>query len=396
MNRYLKIVENQENTIKSITSKFSNTCFFNKYFGKEIDEEELNLLDVVIFVLYIEERQISGIDLYLRYLEHKNNIISDKFQFNNFEKLMLLINIQYLVLKFENFKLIKFCDLPIDSPFIESEKLFFDIIKKLNENSALYFCYLQINSSSGLDYISSNTWFKIKFIPLNKIKAHLLYIRHPFFFIYEKADNKEAFVNPYNLIINFNVHPDTGYHYINSIENEPDDDNMIKILFLKFHESAHSKFECGMKFGSSPRYLLNFELKMLDSHYDSIADSARGEELPESLKKGINIGEEGYAIEMFLYESIIKTDLLLKSLKGLKPFNNVNLYIGNNFKDLNDIFKNLIEKQIKNLDYSEKYKQIKDIKARYIKTKINSNVVNEEEEKTPLYFFQNFPIEANY
>ena len=171
---------------------------------------------------------------------------------------------------------------------------------------------------------------------------------------------------------------------------------MIKILFLKFHESAHSKFECGMKFGSSPRYLLNFELKMLDSHYDSIAEYKRGEELPESLKKGINIGEEGYAIEMFLYESIIKTDLLLKSLKGLKPFNNVNLYIGNNFKDLNDIIKSLIEKQIKNLDYSEKNEQIKDIKARNIKTKINSNVINEEEEKTPLYFFQNFPIEANY
>ena len=82
--------------------------------------------------------------------------------------------------------MIKFCDLEINSPFIESEKLFFDIIKKLNENSALYFCYLQINSSSGLDYISSFTWFKIKFIPLIKIKAHLLYIRHPFFLFMKK------------------------------------------------------------------------------------------------------------------------------------------------------------------------------------------------------------------
>ena len=397
---YLKIVENQENTIKSITSKFSNTCFFNKYYGKKIDEEELNLLDLVIFVLYIEERGISGINLYSRYLEHKNNIISDKFQFNNFEKLMLLINIQYLVLYFENFKMIKFCDLEINSPFIESEKLFFDIIKKLNENSALYFCYLQINSSSGLDYISSNTWFKIKFIPLNKIKAHLLYIRHPFFFIYEKADNKEAFVNPYNLIINFNVHPDTGYHYINSIENEPDDDNMIKILFLKFHESAHSKFECGMKYDmESPRYLLNFELKMLDSHYDSIAQYKRGgEELPNSLKKGINVGEEGYAIEIFLYESIVKTDYLLKYLKDLKQFNNVNLYIGDNFKDLNDIFHKLIAKHAKTKDYPKKNVQIEEIKARNIKTKLN--VMNKEDhkekKKTPLYFFKNFPIEANY
>ena len=293
---------------------------------------------------------------------------------------MLLINIQYLVLYFENFKMIKFCDLEINSPFIESEKLFFDIIKKLNENSALYFCYLQINSSSGLDYISSNTWFKIKFIPLNKIKAHLLYIRHPFFFIYEKADNKEAFVNPYNLIINFNVHPDTGYNYINSVENEPDDDNMIKILFLKIHESAHSKFECGMKYDTSPRYLLNFELKMLDSHYDSIAQyKRRAKELPNSLKKGINVGGEGYAIEMFLYESIVKTDYLLKYLKDLKQFNNVNLYIGDNFKDLNDIFHKLIAKHAKTKDYPKKNVQIEEIKARNIKTKLN--VMNKEDHK---------------
>ena len=154
---YCKLVENQKNTVKSILKKFSDTCFFNKYYGKDIDENILYLLDLVIFVLFMEERKESGVNLYLKYLEHKNKIISDKFQFNNFEKLMLLINIQYLVLKFENFKLIKFCDLQINSPFIESEKLFFDIIKKLDENSALYFCYLQINSSSGLDYISSNT-----------------------------------------------------------------------------------------------------------------------------------------------------------------------------------------------------------------------------------------------
>ena len=127
------------------------------------------------------------------------------------------------------------------------------------------------------------------------------------------------------MIVNFNTHICVGYNYIKNLENEVDDDNMIKILFLKFHESAHSKFECGIKFDSSPRYFLNFELEKLDSHYDTIAEYKKGAELPNSDKKGINIGEESYVIEMFLYESIVKTDLFLKSLHGLKQFNNVNL-----------------------------------------------------------------------
>ena len=385
--KYKKLVENKEDTIKSILKKFSETCFFNKYYGKKIDEKEFSLLDSVIFVIYIEEKNLPGINKYLRYLEYKNNIISDKF--NNFEKLMLLINIQYLIRKFYNFKLIKFYDLPINSPFIESEKLFFDIIKKLNENSALYFFYLQIYSLSGLDYISSNNWHKIKFIPLNKIKAHLLYSRHKFFFIYERVDNKATFLNHNNLITNFNVHMNVGFNYIKNIEYEPDDDNMIKIFFLKLHESAYSKFDCGMKLGTYPRYFLNCELKMLDSHYDSIAEYKKIGEFPNSKKKGINFGEGGFAMDMFLYESISKIDLLFKSLYDLKQFNNVNLYVGNNFKDLNDIFENLIKRQIIIKDYFKK--------EEIIKTKMNSNAKNvKEEKKTPLYFFNNFPIEANY
>ena len=95
---------------------------------------------------------------------------------------MLIINIQKLLLKVGDFKLVKLYNLPINSPFVESEKLIFDIIKKLNENSALYFFYLQINSLSGMDFISLDTWFKIKFIPITQIKAHLLNTRHPFFF----------------------------------------------------------------------------------------------------------------------------------------------------------------------------------------------------------------------
>ena len=63
---------------------------------------------------------------------------------------------------------------------------------------------------------------------------------------------------------------------------------------------------------------------------------------------------------MFLYESIVKTDYLLKYLKDLKQFNNVNLYIGNNFKDLNDIFHNL--KCILEMDQLSLYFQILNVR----------------------------------
>ena len=136
-----------------------------------------------------------------------------------------------------------------------------------------------------MDYISLDNWFKIKFIPVTQIKAHLLNIRHPFFFIFKKNDEKGAFVNPQNLIMNFNVHPGVGYNYINNLETEIDDDNTVRIFFLKLHECVHSKFDSSMKMDSSPIYLLNADLKKLDYHYDTIAMFKKGGELTEKKRR---------------------------------------------------------------------------------------------------------------
>ncbi len=100
---------------------------------------------------------------------------------------------------------------------------------------------------------------------------------------------------------------------------------------------------------------------------------------------------------MFLYDSIIKTDYLLKKLHDLKQFKNINLYIQNNFKELNDIFTNLIKDQIKfdNYAYNQKDSNIQEIKARNINKKIKIDN-NKRIKKTPIYFFKNYPLEANY
>ena len=394
---YDKLVKNKETIVKSIIEKFHQTFYFNKYYGKEISNETFELIDLIIFVSFMEAKGMAGINFYVDYLDKKNNIFSNENEFNNFEKLMLIINIQEYVLKVVDFKLVKLYDLPFESPFVESEKLILDIFKKLNENSALYFCYLQINSSSGKDYISSNSWFKIKYIPLAKIKEHLICTRFPFFFLYKKDDNKGAFVNPQNLIINFNTNPEVGYNYMKNVELEKNDDNTIRMLFLKFHESSHSKFDCTKVNDSSPRYALNFELEQLDSQYDLITEFKRGAELPPSEKRGDDIGEEGYALEMFLYGSIVKTEYLLKLFHDLKEFNNVDLYIQNNFVALNNMIKNKITEQLVNNDYNKKELKIKEIKARNIKTEKSQKKIEDEGiKKTPLYFFKKYPFEANY
>ena len=394
------IVRNKNSLIKSIIEKISGTNYFNKYFDKKINKEILDLFDSSIFIQFAEERGLEGINFFIDYLNYKKNLFSVKFEFNNFEKLMILINLKDLILNAEYYEFKKLYDLPHTSPFIESEKIFLDIIKNINENSGLYFLYLQINSSSGLDYNSLQTWFKIKYIPLIKIKAHLIFNRYLFFFTFKKDDNPGAFVNPQNLIINFNIYRKMGYYFNENLENEKNINNTVKVLFYKFHESAHSKLDCGIKnslSSCSPRYMLNLDLKPLDTYHDKIVKFKKGRELKECEKKGIDIGEEGYGLEMFLYNSFILTDILLKSTVNLKEFTNVNLYAKDNFKELNALFVNLITNIIGTKSYKKEKKRFNNIKTMDIRktdmTRINNN---EDIKKTPIYFFNNYPFEFRY
>ena len=399
--------EKDQKIIGNILNILNNTAFFNKYFNKNINESDLDLLDTAIFIRFNEGKKNSTILSFIFYFEMKYSIFSKNRELNNFQKLLIMINIQYFFYKFEEpeIQFFNLFDLPKDSPFIESEKLFFDIVKKLKTDSALYFFYLQINSSSGIDYTSLDTWYKIKFIPLSKIKAHLMYTRHPFFFIYKISDRKSAFVNPQNLIINFSCSRDVGYFYKKSFVNlvsKKNVDNTARILFLKFHESAHSKFECGKYSDVSPRYFLNIELEKLDSHYDSIISYKLGKKLTDSEKKGNDIGEEGYAIEMFIFGNIIKTDYLLTEFRKLIDFLKTDLYLEKNFEKINNLFSNyLIRSNMENIKkYNDSEENINQMKSRNIdidiETKRDNIKKNKKIIKNAIYFFNNYPLEANY
>ena len=60
----------------------------------------------------------------------------------------------------------------------------------------------------------------------------------------------------------------------------------------------------------------------------------KGKNQDDFKKLGEGVGEEGYAIEMFIYDDIAKTDNLLISRVDLKNFYQSELYSGNNFDKL--------------------------------------------------------------
>ena len=92
---------------------------------------------------------------------------------------------------------------------------------------------------------------------------------------------------------------------------------------------------------------------------------------------------------MFLYDNIIKTDFLLKYLHDLGQILNVNLYIKENFNELNNLFSNYITEHLI-LQVYKKRGENKKIKTRNLNTDINYKINNINEKKksgkTPNYF----------
>jgi len=336
-----KIKDIKDETINNVVDKISHEYYFIKYYNSNIDNNLIELIEAGFFIEYLRlnaKVQKNAVKLFKEYIKRKKELLKNEEKFNNFEKLMILVSLHNLILKDYDVSLIRLCDLPITSPFVASEKIYLDIIKEINEKSCLYFYYLQINSSSGIDFVSSNTWYQIKYIPLIEIKAHLIYSRFRFFFTYNKFDKEPAFVDLQTLIKNYNVSEiPTGYDYENNLELEESINNSVKLLFYKLHENSHSKCYCKVKKLFSPRYLYNFDLKVLDCHYDTIMEYKKGKNQDNFKKLGEGVGEEGYAIEMFIYDDIAKTDNLLVSSVDLKNFYNSELYSGNNFDKLKEL-----------------------------------------------------------
>ena len=337
---YNTILGQDESLIKGIIEKITSDHYFIKYYGKNINNDLIKLIEVGFFMEYCHLRGENGVELYWEYIDEKSKALTSEYEFNNFQKLMILVSLHRLLLNNDNIKLLRLYDLPKSSPFVESEKIFLDIINELNTESCLYFFYLQINSPSGTEYTSFTSWYQIKYIPLIEIKAHLIYNRFRFFFTYKNKCSEPAFVNLQTLVQNYNTSKIIScFRYKKSLEIENNIDNTGKLLIYKLHENSHSKYNCKLNMDNSPpRYLYSYKLDILDSHYDTILDYKSGNNAKNSYKYGEEIGEEGYAIELYLYGDYTKTDLLLNLNGGkLENFCDSKLYSGNNFEALNKL-----------------------------------------------------------
>ena len=326
--RYQNLMEAGFNKLNknNIRKKMYNTCYFVKYFDKEPTNEEINIIELVILLHFIDDYSITKA---YNYIIEKNKIFNGFFEFSHKEKLFILLTIYLNVEKNLKSKFHKLYDLSSQSSFLQSEILYKNIIMNLTYDSSLYFLYLQLNSNCDIDMISSNSWFKIKKIPLIDIQTHLLSELSPYFFTFNSKSPK-AFTNPQTLLKNYNENPDVGYIYYNNLVDSVMINNTMKIFFIKFHEESHCKLKGGFIMKNSARFLLNYDLKVIDSHYDTIKkDIAKDES-----NLGETIGEGGYAAEIYIFDSYQIINQILLSKENLEELSDIKLYTGTNFSDL--------------------------------------------------------------
>jgi len=446
--------EDDINTIDFCYRVFSNNCNNFKInndkiqnlmtiIGKDNIEKIIKILDKFIYMpFYIiykeknpEEKMIEAIKkcCILKLLFHKYELIdyeliSNKVNFfiqkeneyqnirdNKVKMFAIIDTFKYLLTiedkkDFDNFSfnIKNMEDLPVDSPFIESEIKFREIITSLKEDSKLSFLFLQLNSGAGNDLLSSKTFYQLKMIPLISIKNHLLNNFSSYFYIYNISSFKDlAFTNPqtnlkgYNEICLKKGEEDITLHQSNL--------NTVKLLFLKLHENCHSKFSGNYNFELSPqiayktnlskffndkalsigiigkslnyrykKYLFKFPLLNQDENKELCEDENYtqiiyhylediGDEIEEKYNEK-NEGESGAIMEYYLSNNLFCTNGIVMYQGDLNKLLNVDLYIGKSLLSL----KRIIERKIK-IVYNKKSELINKIASyRNYKSKYKS------------------------
>ena len=264
-----------------------------------------------------------------------------------------------------NYRFRSFYDLPENSPYIQSELFYRKTVSQLNYNSNLSFLFLQLNSGSGKDYLTNAQHYKIKLIPLIEIKYHLLQeYFYTYFFTYNSNNKIMALNNVNTLILSFNESKDIGYTEPHKLTEISDENNMIKLAFLKFKEHAHIKFNDNYTEKLDPRYLLSGDFKLIDNKFG---------DKKEEKGQFFHSGESGNALEYFIFNDYFTLDKLMKSKEELTPLNNINLLTQNNFDEL----RKLAEELTKNVQLDFSYNQsthINEIIKKYdekIRTSVN-------------------------
>lgn len=294
-------------------------CFFIKYYDEEPKMEEINNIDSIILLKFLD---IKRIDKAYNYIKQKNEIFKKPFEFTLKEKLFISLNIYCNIYKdIDEAKLIKLYSLPKESPYVQSELKYRDLIMNLTYDSCLYFFYLQLISNCDVDIISSRIWYKIKKISLNEIQSHLLSHFSPYFFSFY-SKHPAAFTNPQTLLKTYNESRDIGYLSLNNFAETISLENTIKLFFIKIFEGSQYEYKHGFNTNNSGRYLLNYDLKVIDCQSDN--------------------RKECYIAEIYIFGGNKIFDELLSSSESLESLSNMGLYTDPNF----DILRNELTTKI--------------------------------------------------
>ena len=369
---------NKETDINSdlriINMKFNYNPFYIWYFDKkDITLEELNMTEYLCYLNLILLGDNKFLDRIQNLNEEKNKIFNKYSYLTNKDKSLILINLLTNEKKNKsNYQFKSFYDLPIHSPYIQSELFFRKTVSQLNDNSSLSFLFLQLNSGSGEDYLTKAEHYKIRMIPLIEIKYHLLKkFFYTYFFTFNSNNNIMALSNVHTQILSFNESVDIGYWRPKRLSELSSQNNMIKLAFLKFHEYAHTKFHGNFENKMEPRFLLDANFQLIDNkkRKNSDLDSP-------------NAGESGNALEYFIFQDYTTLDKLMNSKEDLSPLNDSTLLIQDNFDKLRektvDLIKNveLTTPYDKTNELSKKYKKYKEkaLNSKNFKSKKNSEI----------------------
>ena len=133
--------------------------------------------------------------------------------------------------------------------------------------------------------------------------------------------------------------------------------------------------------------MYNYNLEAFEINFNSIRYKL-GREPDKKHKRIDEKGEEGYAIEMFLFGDIKNTDILMESSDNLDKLCNSRLYSGNNFEELHKIISEIKTNVALPLIDIEFNKKNDNIHIKYNNS--NSQEINN------IYYFKNCGKEGKY
>ena len=376
----------KENCYNAINEKFKKIPYILKYYNTEPNDKDIEEIKSLCYLNILIDKPKCEWTTLIKYLDEDTNSIFKKYTYlTNKDKILIILNYLIALKHFRDhgdFIFKSFYDLNENSSYIQSELFYRNIISNLDNNSSLFFLYLQLNSGADIDFITQNYFYKTKHISLIEIQYHLLYeYFHPYFFLYKGKREIMAWNSNRTQIKNYNINIFDNLRYL---ETKFFINDTVKLLLLKMNENGYIKFKGDNEPKISHRLLLNENFEPIDNprilNEKIILDGTEINDLIE---------ESDRAIELYIFgeEKIINNIFLSKDI-DLSKLYDINLYIERDFSKLKEIINNLKLKHC--IDNNKEFNILQ-----LGKGKINTPKLKiENKHKNKIYYYYDLGIDS--